>query len=55
LLLRKFYAFETRRGRASWSITPVVYLYLGRLQARLRGDRRDPARADQEIRPVAAE
>lgn len=35
--------------------TPVVYLYLDRLQSRLRGGKRDKGREAEEIRAVAAE
>jgi hypothetical protein len=35
--------------------TPVVYLYLDRLQAWLRRGKRDHGRAAEEIRTVAAE
>jgi len=35
--------------------TPVVYLYLDRLQAWLRRDKRDRGREVEEIRTVAAE
>jgi hypothetical protein len=35
--------------------TPVIYLYLDRLQAWLRGGRQEAVVAEEMLRPIAAE
>jgi hypothetical protein len=44
-----------RSRSAPAPVTPVVYLYLDRLQTWLRGKKRDRAAADEKVRSIAAE